>query len=348
MTVQFLKKHGYLIVLAVLLAALYVWLRGVGEFDWTRFRANLAQADPFWVAASCVLISLSYVGRAVRWQLMLRPICPHPSFKGLLVSTAIGFTATVLFGRAGELVRPYLIARKEGVSVSSQIAVWVAERIFDLLMVLLLFGFSLSQLDRGAALTTPRVKLILEAGGWALGVLALVCLIAITSFRYFHDGLRERLLDGLGFLPPPALARATEFLDRFGDGMHATRDPRSLTLLFVYSALEWVVLILVGFCVMHALPGTRVLTLHDTMIVLGFVAIGGMVQLPGIGGGSQVATMFTLTELYRLPAEAASGAALLLWIVNVAIVVPFGLALAVGEGLNWKEMRNWEPGAAKL
>ena len=341
--VTFLKKHAYLLVFAILAAAIYLWLRVAGEFDWTRFRANLAQADPLWILAACLLISLSYVGRAIRWRVMLRPICPHPSFSGLLISTAIGFTATVFFGRAGEFVRPYLIARKEGVSVSSQIAVWVAERIFDLLMVLALFGFALSQLDKGAAHASPKVALILEVGGWALGILSVVCLIAISGFRFFHDGVRDRLLDSLAFLPPQPLQRATRFLDAFGEGMLATRDPRSLTLLFVYSVIEWIVLILVGYCVMHALPGTRILTMHDTMIVLGFVAFGGSVQLPGIGGGSQVATMFTLTELYKVPAEAASGAALLLWLVNLVIIVPFGLVLALREGLHWKEMRNWEP-----
>ena len=339
--VGFLKKHAYWIVLAALLAALWMWLRGVEQFEWGRFGSNLGQADPLWLLAACLLISLSYAGRAVRWELMLRPICPHPHYWRILSATAIGFTATVLFGRAGELVRPYLIAKKEGVSVSSQLAVWLAERIFDLLMVLLLFGFALAQLDKGAAHASPRTALILEASGWALGLLSLVCLIAITSFRYFHDGLRERLLDGLGFLPAPALAKATRFLDAFGDGMLATRDPRSLALLFTYSVLEWLVLILVGYCVMHSLPGTRQLTLQDTMIVLGFVAFGGMVQLPGIGGGAQVATIFTLTELYGIPAEAASGAALLSWLVSVAIVTPFGIGLALRQGLHWRDMRSW-------
>lgn len=339
--VSFLKKHAYLAAAFLLLGAfVYFWLRHAGTFDWSRFRANLAEADPRWVLASILLISLSYLGRAIRWQLMLRPISPHPDFRGLLSATIIGFTSTVFFGRAGEFVRPYLIARKERVSVSSQLAVWVAERIFDLLMVLLLFGFALSQLDKGAANITPRVSAILEAGGWALGFLSLICLIAITSFRYFHDGLRDRLLDALGFLPPHALQKATRFLDSFGEGMLATRDPRSLTLLFVYSVLEWGVLVLVGYCVMHALPGTRILTINDTMVVLGFVAFGGSVQLPGIGGGSQVATIFTLTEIYKIPAESASGAAVLLWLVNFVIILPLGMVLALREGLHWKEIRD--------
>ena len=70
-----------------------------------------------------------------------------PDLWRIFTATAIGFTAVVLFGRAGEPVRPYLIAKKEGVSFSSQIAAWIVERILDLLMVLLIFGIALTQVS---------------------------------------------------------------------------------------------------------------------------------------------------------------------------------------------------------
>ena len=50
----------------------------------------------------------------------------------LVAPTIVGFTALALLGRAGEMIRPYLIARKENVSFSSQLAVWAVERIFDM------------------------------------------------------------------------------------------------------------------------------------------------------------------------------------------------------------------------
>src|SRR5262249_57578341 len=44
----------------------------------------------------------------------------------------IGFTAVALLGRPGEFIRPFLIGRKEGLGMSSQLAVWVVERLFDI------------------------------------------------------------------------------------------------------------------------------------------------------------------------------------------------------------------------
>ena len=102
----------------------------------------------------------------LRWEVMLRPLRKDASLWRIFTATVIGFTAVVLFGRAGEPVRPYLIAKKEGVSFSSQIAAWIVERMLDLLMVLLIFGIALTQISTSAIQPGPKIRVILEAGGY--------------------------------------------------------------------------------------------------------------------------------------------------------------------------------------
>ena len=91
--------------------------------------------------------------------------------RNLLSATVIGFTAITLFGRPGEFVRPYLIARKEQVPVTSQFAAWVLERIFDLLMALLLFAFALTRVQSSDLHVGPKLTWVLAAGGKAGGAL---------------------------------------------------------------------------------------------------------------------------------------------------------------------------------
>ena len=62
----------------------------------------------------------------------MRPFAPHARFLKVLSATVIGFTGIVLLGRPGELIRPYLIAVRERTSFSSQMAIWLLERIWDL------------------------------------------------------------------------------------------------------------------------------------------------------------------------------------------------------------------------
>ena len=91
--------------------------------------------------------------------------------RNLLSATVIGFTAITLFGRPGEFVRPYLIAVKEQVPVTSQLAAWVLERIFDLLMALLVFAFALSRVQASGLHVGANLTWVLAVGGRIVGVL---------------------------------------------------------------------------------------------------------------------------------------------------------------------------------
>ena len=168
-------RKKYLGITLALLAALtaiglviYRWQ--TAGFKWNDFADSLRQVDWNWLSAGQFLILLTYLGRALRWEVMLRPLCRRTNLWRIFSATAIGFTAVVLFGRAGEPVRPYLIAKKEGLTFSSQIAAWVVERILDLLMVLVIFGIALTQVSRSAIQPSPMFRVILQAGGLTAGI----------------------------------------------------------------------------------------------------------------------------------------------------------------------------------
>ncbi len=121
------------------------------HFEWRAFASSFLHLDWRWIAVALLLSWATCYGRALRWAVMLRPLRPDPNVWGIFKATAIGFTAVVLLGRPGEFVRPYLIALKEKVPLSSQLAAWVLERLCDLLAVLLVFGFAVSQIHASRA-----------------------------------------------------------------------------------------------------------------------------------------------------------------------------------------------------
>ena len=137
------RRYGLVLLVVLLVAAsAVVAFRLLGpHFDTERFLTSFKNLHYGWLIAGITLVLFTYVGRAVRWRVMISPIRPNASLLRLLDATMIGFTAVTLFGRPGELVRPYLIATRERLPVSSQLAVWLLERIYDLLFVILVFGF---------------------------------------------------------------------------------------------------------------------------------------------------------------------------------------------------------------
>lgn len=342
-----MKKHHVGITLgvagAVAAAAFVAYRWRTSGFAWREFARTLSRVDWNWLLAALALVLATYVGRALRWEVMLRPLAKNASLLRVLVATCIGFTAVVLFGRAGEPVRPYLISRNEGVSFPSQMAAWVVERILDLLMVLVIFGIALTQVSHSAIQPSPKVETTLEAGGAFAGLTGVACLALLLGLRQFRGQVQQRILAGLSFLPPALRQRIDRFFQAFGEGMQSTRSGSFTFRLIAYTIIEWAIIAGAFFCVFRAFPATAALHFTDIVIILGFVCFGSVLQIPGVGGGMQIVTVLVLTEFYGVGLEAASGVALILWIVSFVVIVPIGLALAFHEGIKWRSLKHIAP-----
>ncbi len=310
------------------------------SFDWKLLGATLARLHWQWLALALVPAFTSYYGRALRWAVFLRPLKSKPSITNLLGATVIGFAAITLFGRPGEFVRPYLIARKEQVPVPSQLAAWVLERMFDLLMALAVFGFALTRIHTATVHVGPNLAWVLAAGGRIVGVLSGSVLVLLVAMRHFAEPVRAWLVRFLGILPERYREKLEGLITTFIQGVESTKSDGALLLILLYSVAEWALFAGCFWCVAQAYQGTLNLTFVDILIFMGFVAFGSTVQIPGIGGGAQVVSVLVLTELFGAKLELATSFAIFIWVLSFVVVVPVGLIWALSEGLNWRKLRD--------
>jgi glycosyltransferase 2 family protein len=335
-----LSRTLLLIALTSLLIVVLIAYRTRGAtFRWDLFLATVRHLDGRWLGASICLILLSNIGRALRWKVMLRPLGTPIGIWRLTSDTVIGLTSGVVLGRVGEVVRPYLISIQTGLPFSSQVAAWLLERMLDLLALLLLCGYALLRIPAYSWRLGPKMQDTLLAGGYALALGGAVCLVVLLAFRDPSRRAQNRILGALTFLPPEQQHRAAGILEAFSTGVECTRDPRSLALLLVYTAIEWTIIVASSFALFRAFEATRTFGITDVLVLLAFITLGSLVQVPGIGGGAQAASIVALTGIYGLPIEAASGIAILLWMVSSIAIVPFGVACAFHEGLNWSKLK---------
>jgi glycosyltransferase 2 family protein len=323
-----------------------IWLL-VRRFEQTGFNlrgfiGSVERADLRWLILSWALAVASYYGRVLRWMVMLRPIAPKARTWPVFTATAIGYAALILLGRAAEFVRPYLIARSAQVPMSSQIGAWLLERIYDTLLILSIFGYALAAVLSSGKQLGPSLGWVLQAGGWFTGVTCSLCLLALLVLNRHPDALERRLRDALGFLKEHHQEKVAKVLRAFMEGISSTRCPKSVFLLLVYSALEWVVIALCYLAVFQAFPETAALSIGSVLVFIGFVSIGSVVQIPGIGGGVQVVSVIVLTEFFGIDLSAATGIALVSWITAFVGIVPFGVLLALREGITWKKIKEME------
>jgi uncharacterized membrane protein YbhN (UPF0104 family) len=148
------------------------------------------------------------------------------------------------------------------------------------------------------------------------------------------------LTDTLRVLPEPLGSRATGLADAFLDGIASMKSTPQILWILLLSFVEWVVIVGAFYALFRGFQPTAHLTLTDAVIAVGFVAFGGIVQIPGIGGGVQVVTILVLREFYGIEVEQATVMALVVWATTFLISVPFGIAFAIHDGLNWKNLRH--------
>ena len=328
----------------VLAAVLGAWLihsrLSARVFDWGLAAAAVTRLRWPWLVLASIPIFGTYYGRALRWRIFLRPQKARPSMRNLLVATVIGFTAITLFGRAGDFVRPYLIAVKEQVPLTSQIASWLLERVFDLLMASLLLGFALTRVQASGLHVGAKLAWVLTFGGKIVGASCAAVLVALVSLRHFAEPVRLRLVAAARWLPERWSARVEKMVNALVKGVESIRSDGALLLIFAYTVLEWVLIAACYWCLAQAYVGIINITIVDVVILMGFISFGGVVQIPGVGGGTQVVAILVLTELYGTRAELAASFALLLWILTFVAIVPVGLGLALKEGLDWHSLRQ--------
>lgn len=327
-----MKNKRYLIyalVAVALVALFYLQFRTWRRFDWATFLNQTAKVDLKSVLMGVLLTYFAYVLRAVRWRIFLRPV-KQTTARHLLAPTIVGFTGLSLLGRPGEIIRPYLIARKESLSFSSQLAVWTVERIFDIggFAVLLISSIFLAPSLRGlpyySRFRTGGLFLILLVVGLAIAAIAIsragerIASALERTFTGHASGLGHKLA-----------ARVREFRG----GLNTIHGVNEFLQLSVVSVFMWFMIALAYYSVTGSYEALHI-RLSQVFLLMAASMIGSMVQLPGVGGGSQLATISTLQHVFGAAPELAASCGILLWMVTFMSIIPVGLLIAHRQNIS--------------
>jgi len=330
---------GSIVMLLILAVLVYLQYRHWRTFDWATFWSQTHRIKKIHVLHGIALIYLAYGLRALRWKIFLKPVRPKTTVAQLISPTLVGFAGLALLGRAGEFIRPYLIARRTELSFSSQLAVWAVERIFDggafaVLMALAIFLPS-------ALPSIPHPEYYVkfrEAGFVLIAIVVATTLGAIVIGRneeaagLFVEGICRHFPRNLG-------ARLAQKVREFGRGLNTIHGPLSLLWLALVSVGMWYTIALAYQEVTHAYGMDALEIPVSQLLILIFASmVGSLLQLPAVGGGSQMATIAILSSVFDVPPELAASCGILLWLVTFASVVPTGLVLAHHERLSLRKL----------
>jgi hypothetical protein len=133
-----------------------------------------------------------------------------------------------------------------------------------------------------------------------------------------------------------------QFLQAFGEGLNTVKDVKSFFQLSGLSILIWVFIGFAYMAVTHAYSIHRLskMTLSSVFLLTAASVVGGVLQLPVVGGGSQLATIGMLRGVFNLPPELAISCGIMLWLTTFMSVVPAGLAMARSEHVSITQMEE--------
>lgn len=320
MNKRILAIFQYLLFAA--LAAFFVWLslKDLDSKKWAQLKDALHRAHYWLLIPILLLLLFSHWLRALRWRQLMEPLGYKPSKINTFLGVMIGYFVNLGAPRLGEVVKCTILARYERVPADKLVGTIVAERAFDVICLMAVFGMTLLfQFDvihsmastaiyplfRNSEGETSYRKLIYLA----IGAVLFLLILKILFSRFGHINIVQKI--------------KTVFINIW-HGLTSVRSLKNKPLFFVYTSGIWVLYLVSTWLGFFAISETRGLSIIDALSVLAMGSIGMIVSPGGIG-----AYAFLVQEtvaFYNVPKE-PYGQALgwLLWFGQFLSFILFGV-----------------------
>lgn len=320
------RKGLFVLAIGILLAVVVFANRGRIHFDWAAFWQQVRHIRWQHIGIGIGLIYATYWLRSARWSVFLSAQKKVPLF-ALVPPQFIGFTAVALFGRIADVLRPALVARRVGLPVSTQFAVYTIERMFDLGAAAIIFSGALLFIPQDL----PHQDIFVRTGLFSLAGTAAIAIFAVV-LRVTGGAVSELVRRVLGGLSRPVADNVADKIHGFREGLNTISSAREFVVTALISLTMWA---LIGFAyveTLHAFVDTPQLAsigFSRAMLLMGASVGGSLLQLPIIGWFTQIAVTATaMHEFYGAPVEAATACGALLLAVTFLSIIPAGLVCA--------------------
>jgi uncharacterized protein (TIRG00374 family) len=331
------KKHIHLLIgLAIIALSLFYAFRGVKIAE---LGNALLSARYIYLVPAIALVILSYLFRAMRWRYLIRSI-KDVKTASLFSPLMVGFMANMLPARAGEFVRAYLLSRKEQISFSASFATIFIERLFDLIIVLLMLVSVL--------LFMPEVFVSGDVSGGndllnkvkIFGVVSFLLCIFIFIFSALLQFNKDLAMKVIGFFIRPLPLKWGEkifvLVGSFSEGLQIIRDKRGFLATVCLSFLIWGIFIFTYYPLYLAFDIDSELPLISSLVVLCLtVAIFITVApTPGFLGSYHLACVTALHGIFGIEKAVALSYGIVAWLVGMGTTVLIGAIFAIKENIS--------------
>ena len=284
--------------IGVALAAGFLWLAFQGV-DPAGLWSALSQARVSWLALSVFLLVLSIPPRAWRWQILLKPVSRRISFQRASHAILVGYAATNVISRAGEIARGVALKKDERLPLSGILATILVERAIDMLALLIFMGGVLYFSRNKVVSAFPWMEgVALLALASTVGILVLFALLSVYGDRALNVMRRP-----VRWVSPSFADRLIGILRSLFQGLGGVHAASGYVGILVYSIFLNLAYILTSYVTFFAFgfPSRYDLGFYDAVVVLVISTIGVIIPTPGGTGTYHYFCSQTLNAVYDVP-----------------------------------------------
>lgn len=303
------------IVLPLLIAGgLLYWM--YRDFDFTEVkRIFLNEMNLWWLFASLIPITLSHIFRGLRWLITLEPLGYRPKVGDSIDSIFVAYAANVLVPRVGEVSRCAVLTKYDKVPFSKALGTLVAERLIDMLLVLLFVCVMLlTQLDVFVSLFAQTgtneasfSKLLTSPKTYLIVVAVVVACVALWM------PLRKTKL----------YAKVKQAISGFVDGLLSLKTMHRKGLFLLYTIGIWVGYFLEFYIAFFCFPFTAELTVVQALVIFAAISLAIIIPTPN-GAGPWHFVVISMMTLYGVSHTDASSFALIVHTFQTLGVIMLG------------------------
>lgn len=312
--------------MGLIISAFFIWLALQGlKLD--QVLVDLREANYWWLVPSVATYFVAVWVRTWRWDYMLRPL-KHIPVRRLFPVVVIGYMGNNVYPfRAGELLRSYVLFRREKVAIGASLATVIVERVFDGL-VMLVFVFVALPLT---PIPSAEVQTVVSLASFAFFG-ALVVFFGLAARPTQALALTQW---GSRWLPTRFQQPLLDFAHRFLEGLVSLRHFRNVVMIFMTSVIIWLLETVKYWFVMHAFDFE--VSFFALMLMNGIVNL--MTTLPAAPGyvGTFDTPGINTLMLYGVPQAVATAYTVVLHAALWLPITLLGGYYMVREGLGWSD-----------
>lgn len=227
----------------------------------------------FWVVVSLLIGLISHISRTLRWGLMIEPIGHKPRFVNTFMAVMIGYLMNMALPRMGEISRCGVLSRYEKISFTKLFGTVVAERLIDIISLLLLllivifsqFGQMIRFLQHNPEIQHKLIS-VFTSPVLITGFLAIVILAFL-----FRNAFKQTLI----------FKKIVAILINFKEGFVSIRSIKRKGWFWFHSAFIWFCYYLMLYAVFFAFDFTGDLNPIAGLTTFVFASFGMVAPVQG-------------------------------------------------------------------